>query len=165
MDQNDRLFGHDRDMTSHLLLLCKDLSEEQWNHEYDVGHRTVKATWNHMIGSTMMWTSSMADSPFEWQDTEWGYDDLVKQHRIAYAQFEELARAVIADGRLDETFPDPWNVRRSFGSTILHVTLHNHNHRTEVLHILERLGVQNLPEGDPLEWEWQLRTDGKLPPV
>jgi len=153
MDQNDRLFGHDRDMTSYLLSLCKDLSQEQWDREFDVGHLTLKATWSHTISSTMMWTNSMEGSPIDWSDADWDYEDLVEQHRITYKLFETLARKIIADGRLNETFPDPWNVRRSYGSTIIHVILHNHNHRTEALHILQRLGLPDLPEGDPLEWE------------
>jgi uncharacterized damage-inducible protein DinB len=36
---------------------------------------------------------------------------------------------------------------------IIHAIQHNAQHRGEVLHMLERLGVPNLPEGNPLEWE------------
>jgi hypothetical protein len=31
--------------------------------------------------------------------------------------------------------------------------LHNAQHRSEALHILERLGVPDLREGNPLDWE------------
>ena len=30
---------------------------------------------------------------------------------------------------------------------------HNHSHRTEILHMLARLGVADLIEGDVLSWE------------
>ena len=42
---------------------------------------------------------------------------------------------------------------KSLASTILHVITHNHMHRAELLHILERSGVPGLIEGDVLSWE------------
>jgi uncharacterized damage-inducible protein DinB len=45
----------------------------------------------------------------------------------------------------------------TFGGAILHVILHNAEHRTEVLHILERLGVPNLPEIDHALWDYKRR--------
>ena len=56
---------------------------------------------------------------------------------------------------LDDTFADPdaAAVRQTFGGAIVHVVLHNAQHRGEALHLLERLGVPDLPEGNPLEWE------------
>ena len=71
----------------------------------------------------------------------------------AYDRFETVARELIASGRLDETFVDHYDYPQSFGATILHVILHNQQHRSDVLHILQRLGKSELPEGDPQEWE------------
>ncbi|MCC6705533.1 MAG: hypothetical protein IT334_11690, partial [Thermomicrobiales bacterium] len=50
-------------------------------------------------------------------------------------------------------------------ASILHVIMHGQTHRTEILHMLHRLGIEDLPEGDPQEWEWHLRDVGKLPPA
>ena len=40
---------------------------------------------------------------------------------------------------------------------IAHVLTHNHFHRAELLHMLARLGLPDLPEGDLLSWEQQTR--------
>jgi len=166
MDQNDRLFGHDRGMTLHLLSLCKDLTDEQWDREFDIGHRTLRSTWAHTIGAIDFWRSQMEGGPIDdWAPDVVTYEVLVARHREAYDRFESFARQAIADGRLDETFEDHWQVRHSIGATILHVILHNQTHRTDVLHIMQRLGVDDLPEGDPQEWEWHLREQGMLPKI
>lgn len=49
---------------------------------------------------------------------------------------------------------------QSFGATIFQVIHHNAGHRSEVLHILQRLGVPDLPDGDPQEWE---HLTGRIP--
>jgi hypothetical protein len=36
---------------------------------------------------------------------------------------------------------------------ILHFIMHSHQHRAELLHVLARLGVAGLIEGDVLSWE------------
>ena len=45
------------------------------------------------------------------------------------------------------------SVHGRFGGTITHVITHNMHHRGEVLHMLSRLGLTDLPEGDLLSWE------------
>jgi uncharacterized damage-inducible protein DinB len=99
----------------------------------------------------------MTGSPIEWRQEHLTPDDIRKEHATSYDRFEAFARGIISADQLGETFEDRWNVRQSFGATILHVILHNHVHRSDVLHILQRLGKEDLPEGDPQEWEWQLR--------
>lgn len=166
MDQNDRLFGHDRWMTEHLRTLCSGLSDEEWDREFDVGHKTLRASWLHTIGTYDWWRSQMESLPLEdWEPEAVTYEVLLARHHEAYDRFENFARSAIADGRLDETFVDHWQVEHSIGASILHVILHNHNHRTEILHIMQRLGMDDLPEGDPQEWEWELRRQGSLPPA
>ena len=44
-------------------------------------------------------------------------------------------------------------VQKSYAGTILHVITHDHMHRAEIRHMLQRLGVQGLIEGDVLSWE------------
>lgn len=71
----------------------------------------------------------------------------------AYGKFADVARDLVTSWRLEETFVDHYQYPQSFGATILHVIYHNVQHRSEVLHILQRLGMDDLPEGDPQEWE------------
>jgi uncharacterized damage-inducible protein DinB len=165
MNQNERLIGHDRDMSLHLLSLCKDLSDEAWDRDFDIGHRTLRETWCHMVLSIDFWIGWMTGQPIEWNPQRWSYAEIAEALGTSQRAFESLAWQIIAENRLDETFVDHWDVRHSLGSTILHVILHNHTHRSDVLHMLQRLGVEDLPEGDPQEWEWRLREQGQLPPA
>jgi uncharacterized damage-inducible protein DinB len=80
-------------------------------------------------------------------------DNLLVRHTRSYDHFERVARELVDSGRLDETFVDHNAFRQGYGATILHVTLHNAQHRGEVLHILRRVVKIELPEGDPQEWE------------
>ncbi|MEZ4626110.1 MAG: DinB family protein [Thermomicrobiales bacterium] len=161
----DRLFGHDRGMTNHYLELCRNLTDEQWDREFDVGMHTLRRSFDHMNEAVELWMGSMTGVPNhrELEDKTW--DQLVGEHRSGYDRFETFARQVIADGRLDETFEDHWKVRHSYGASILH----DHAQPDpphEILHMLHGLGLDDLPEGDPQEWEWALRTRiGVLPPA
>ena len=42
---------------------------------------------------------------------------------------------------------------RTYGGTIAHVITHSMHHRAQLLYLLRRLGVENVPEGDVLSWE------------
>ncbi len=52
---------------------------------------------------------------------------------------------------------DHFAFRQTFGATINHVVWHNAQRRDEVLHILERLGVPDLSQGDLQESEHATR--------
>ncbi|RIK27603.1 MAG: hypothetical protein DCC55_39315 [Chloroflexi bacterium] len=47
--------------------------------------------------------------------------------------------------------------QKSYGGAIAHVLTHNMAHCTEILHILTRLGLPDLIEGDVLSWEQRFR--------
>lgn len=79
---------------------------------------------------------------------------------MIYTDFAEYARRLQADDRLDELYLDVLDeppTPKSFGGTIAHVITHNMHHRAELLHMLGRFGVPNLPEGDVLVWEMLAR--------
>jgi uncharacterized damage-inducible protein DinB len=153
MDLLDRMLGHDRWTTKRLLTLSNDLSDTQLDQEFDIGHRTLRKTFDHMILVTESWTGQMVGEPVPYEPTHASVDDMLARHARAYDRFETVARDLVASGRLDETFVDSYSYPESFGATILHVVFHNVQHRGEVLHILQRLGMDDLPEGDPQEWE------------
>ena len=59
---------------------------------------------------------------------------------------------------LDETYEmDNPPVFKTFGGTILHVLTHTTVHRWELQHILQRLGIADLIEGDALTWDTRIR--------
>lgn len=156
MDLLDRLLANDRWNTGRILQLSRGLSESEFNQPFDVGHQTLGATLEHMIFSLEVWAAAMAGEPMPDQTAESSPEAWSDRHERAAASFAALARQLSDQQRLDDTFLDPWieaATPRTFGTTIVHVLLHNAQHRNEALHILQRLGVANLPDGDPKEWE------------
>jgi uncharacterized damage-inducible protein DinB len=153
MDLLDRLLGHDRWTTNHLLDLSSGLSGAQLDQEFDIGHRTLRRTFDHMNLATEFWTGFMIGKPIPWEPALPSLPEVRERHERVYDQFAQVARQLHTDQRLDETFVDHYDYPQSYGATILHVILHNQQHRSEVLHILQRLDVPNVPEADPQEWE------------
>jgi uncharacterized damage-inducible protein DinB len=157
MDLLDRLVEHDRWATTELLELGRGLTDEQLDQSFDIGHRTVRATFDHMIFNLGFWTALMAGQPPEGQQEDRTIAALADRHERYYQTFAGLARRVRDELRIDETFTDHYDSPMTFGGAILHVILHNAEHRTEVLHIFERLGVQGLPEIDHALWDYKRR--------
>jgi len=164
MDLLDRLLGHDRWTTAQLLERCRELRTEQWMQPFDLGHRTLEATFLHMIGNVRGWTELMAELPVQPSAAEAATtaDDLIAAWPIAYADFATLAREIADAGRWDATYVDILDDpprSKTFGGTIAHVITHNMQHRGEIIHMLTRLGLANVLEGDLLSWEQQARPD------
>lgn len=153
MDLLDRLLGHDRWTTGRLMTMARGLSDVQLDRDFDIGHRTLRQTFAHMIRAMELWTGLMAGTPNDREDMPTSVDDLLARHARAYDRFEGVARELVARNRLDETFTDHHDFPQSYGSTIFQVVMHNQQHRGELLHMLQRLGVPDLPDGDPQEWE------------
>jgi uncharacterized damage-inducible protein DinB len=157
MDLLDRLLGHDDWATAQLLDLCRGLTDAQLDRPFDVGHRSVRATFDHMVYNVAFWTASMAGQPVDARRDDRQLAALIERHERSYAAFATFARRVRDEQRLDETFVDHFGGPMTFGGAILHVVLHNAEHRGEVLHILERLGVPDLPEVDHGLWDFKRR--------
>ncbi len=162
MDLLDRLLGHDAWTTRQLLLRCRDLSDEQIHRRFDVGHESVHATLVHVVGNVRIWTDLMAGTP-RTVDRSWRglpVDELIARHHAAAADFATLDRRIRDEGRLDEEWTDTLDdppTAKSYGGAIAHVLTHDMHHRGELLHMLHRLGLPDLPEGDVLTWEATLR--------
>ena len=154
MDLLDRQLEHDRWATTQLLELSRGLTGAQLDHEFDVGHRTLRATFEHMIFSVAFWTASMTEQPVTEPRDDRSLVTLFNRHERSYTTFAALSHQVRDEQRLEETIADHDGACVTLGATILHVLVHNVQHRLEAWHILERLGVPDLPEGDPKEWEW-----------
>ncbi len=160
MNLLDRMLGHDRWTTMQLLDLSEGLTDAQLDQPFDIGHRTLRATVEHMIHGVEVWAAAMAAQSVDPQGDDHSLTALSERHARAYATFPSAARLIHDEQRLDYTFLDPWTesaTPRTFGGTIIHVGLHNAQHRSETLHILGRLGVPELPDGDPLEWEHETK--------
>jgi uncharacterized damage-inducible protein DinB len=157
MDLLDRMLGHDRWATTQLLERCGTLTDAQLDQEFDIGHSSLRETLDHMIYVIDFWTGWMSGRPVEHDRTTLRRDRslaaLVERHERFQPAFAAFARQAADEQRLDETFIDHYDVRQSIGATILQLLMHNQQHRSEIRHMLERLGVPDLWDYDPQEWE------------
>lgn len=162
MDLLDRLLGHDAWTTRQLLPLCQKLSDEQLDREFDIGHRTVRRTFHHIIRNMEVWTDLMAGRAVRENlgtrpegVTVEAFIERLDRVAVDLATF---ARDVAERNAWDEKFVDVLDnppVEKSLGGGIAHVITHSMHHRAQLLYLLRRLGVQGLPEGDVLSWERQ----------
>jgi uncharacterized damage-inducible protein DinB len=159
VDLLDRLLGHDAWTTQEILNRCSGLSDQELNQDFDIGHRTVYETLVHMISNVSTWTDLMeGNSVVPGRETWEGLPmaTLIEWHERAYGNFAQIACRIRDDGRWDELWLDVLDkppAFKSFGGAITHVITHDMHHRSELLHMLARLGLDGLPEGDALTWE------------
>jgi uncharacterized damage-inducible protein DinB len=166
MDLLDRLLGHDAWTTRQILDRCNEVNPADLHRKIDAGHETVYETLVHMIGNVRVWTDLMEGREVVSEKGSWAnlsVHDLKARHDEASADFASFACRIRDQGRLDDLWVDTLdNPPRSktYGGAIAHVVTHNMHHRGELLHMLSRLGVKNLLEGDVLSWEETISTAG-----
>jgi uncharacterized damage-inducible protein DinB len=153
LDLLDRLVGHDAWATRQYLDLSRGVPDAQLDQPFDIGHQTLRATFEHLIFNIEAWTAMMTGKPHTASRDDRSLADLVDRHARAAAAFAAFARQAQDEQHLDATFIDDAGSRQTLGGTILHVFVHNAEHRSEARHLLERLGVPDLPEVWPQEWE------------
>ena len=162
MDILDRLLQHDHWTTRHLLEQCRVLADAEWDARFDVGHGSIRSTILHMIINVEVWTDLMLNQTMR---SEVRYDgplveQLIARWEDAYNEFSDLAYQLAEEERLDslwlDTLDNPPRAK-SYGGTISHVVTHNMQHRAEMIHMMTRLGVQDVIEGDLLSWERSAR--------
>lgn len=164
MDILDRLLAHDAWTTRQILERCRELSTTQIRAKFGAGHESVHETLVHMIGNVRVWTDLMSGEIFSKTGSAWdelSLEALIERHEAASADFAALATGVRNWDRLDELWIDQLDdppTAKTFGGAIAHVLTHNMHHRCELLHMLSRLGLSGLPEGDVLSWEATLST-------
>ena len=156
-DLLDRLLGHDAWTTRQLLLLCQNLTDEQLDREFEIGHRTVRATLLHIIWNMEVWSDLMSGQAVRASHGT-SVSSMIERLDRASADLARLARAVAKRGGWDERFVDSLDsppAEKTYGGGIAHVITHSMHHRAQLLYLLRRLGVEGLPEGDVLSWEQQ----------
>ena len=93
------------------------------------------------------------------QERSWdglSVDDFLTRHDAAMDDFAALARRIRDERRYDDEWIDALDdppTAKTYGGAIAHVITHDMHHRGELLHMLGRLGLRDLPEGDVLSWE------------
>ena len=161
MDLLDRLLEHDAWTTGQLLDRCRALSDDQLDRPFDIGHRTVRATLQHIIFNMEAWSALMAGAttlpprpPREGESLSTLADRLTR----AAAVLAHVAHAVRAREGWDDRWLDVLDsppTEKTYGGAIAHVITHSMHHRAQLLYMLRQLGLTALPEGDVLSWEQQ----------
>jgi uncharacterized damage-inducible protein DinB len=162
MDLLDRLLAHDAWTTGQLLLRCRELTDEQLDREIDIGHRTVRATLAHIIRNVEVWADLMGGQPVRADEGAQGHrrtiPSLTARLERASGDLANVARCVARGGRWDERWLDVLDrppMEKTYGGGIAHIITHSMHHRAQLLYMLRRLGLTNLPEGDVFSWEQQ----------
>jgi uncharacterized damage-inducible protein DinB len=163
MDLLDRLLGHDAWTTRLLLSRCRELTDEQLDREFDIGHRTVRATLLHILRNMEVWAELMSGRAARAKNVQMedgSVAAMIVRLDDAAADLARVARSIAVrgewNGRFLDTLDDP-PTEHSFGGGIAHVITHSMHHRAQLLYMLRKLGLEGLPEGDVLSWEQQLR--------
>jgi uncharacterized damage-inducible protein DinB len=164
MDLLDRLLGHDIWTTQQLLLICHGLTDEQLDREFDIGHRTLRATLLHIVRNVEVWSDLMSGQPVREDPGPLGRSIPALSARldVAGTDLSRVARAVAQCEGWDEKWVDYLDdppTEKTYGGAIAHVITHSMHHRAQLLYLLRRSGVQDLPEGDVLSWEHRARKE------
>ena len=159
MDLLDRLLEHDAWTTRQLLLKCRGLPDEQLDRDFDIGHRTLRRTFFHIIRNVEVWADLMAGCPVRPdQDRSVGRTVAALELRLdhATADLARVSRSVASRAAWDEQWVDTLDVpskRKTYGSGVAHIITHSMHHRAQLLYMLRKLGMEELPEGDVFSWE------------
>lgn len=160
MNTLDRFLGHDLATTREFLHICLDLTDEQMDWVFDAGWETLRKTFDHMISNIEIWTDLMMERSVQLHPGETSARQLLDRLESSYAKFAAFARQIVREGRLDDLWTDVLDkppAQKSFGGAIGHVITHNMHHRAEVMHMMHRLGLKNIPEGDLMGWDQRNR--------
>jgi uncharacterized damage-inducible protein DinB len=153
VDFLDRLLDHDRWATHQLLATSASLTDAQLDQEFDIGHRTLRATFEHLVFNIEAWTAIAAQAPLERHAPNPSLATIAERYDRAQAAFSTLARRLRDESLLDTLFTDHFDEQQSYGAVVIHVLLHNEGHRTEIVHLLARLGETEPPEVDHALWD------------
>jgi uncharacterized damage-inducible protein DinB len=130
--------------------------------DFDIGHRTLRETIDHLAFNIDAWTAMMEGRPLSEDRDASSFDALRRRVVAAYDRFTAFALRAREEGRLDDTFRHAmFPSTHTISSAILHVSLHDEWHRSEIAHILQRLGVDPVPEADHALWD-AMRHAGEL---
>lgn len=163
MDILERYLGYEAWTLRYMIVRSRELTRAQLHQEFDIGNGTLHATLSHIIRNIEVWRDLMRNGlqsggVHEYPPLHDNADNYLQRYEEAMADFSQLARELATAGRLDETYMDILDkppTAKSYGGTILHLLTHTTVHRWEVQHILQRLGITDIIEGDALSWEAQ----------
>jgi len=161
MDLLDRLLEHDAWTTHQLIERCEELPDEQLDRDFDIGHRSIRATLRHIISNMEVWSALMAGVAVPRStslDHQESMEDLGRRLDVAAQRLAHVATSVADREAWDDRWLDILDEppgEKTYGGAIAHVITHSMHHRAQLLYMLGQLGLRDLPEGDVLSWEHQ----------
>ena len=156
-----KLLRHDVWTTSQLLELCRPLSDEQLDREFDIGHRTLRATFDHVVHNMEVWPALMSELTHT-RSSDRSVDGLLQRLEIAAKRLLWLAESIDQRGAWDTTWVDSLDdppQKKSYATTFAHVVTHGMHHRAQLFFMMRCSGIENLPEGDVFSWETATQLD------
>ena len=158
MDLLDRLLAHDAWTTSRLLEQSRALSEAQLDTNFDLGHQTVRLTFAHVIYNLEVWTALMEGRDARALEERFTLGALEQRLKQTAPRLAALACRIrdqqLWDALWTDTLDNPPR-QKTYGGGIGHILTHGVHHRAQIIHMLKRLGVKGVLEGDLLSWEAQ----------
>ena len=157
MDLLDRLLGHDAWTTRRLLEHCRGLDDERLDREHDFAHRSLRATFLHIVRNMEVWSDLMAGVAVRTnrsaEPTGRSIEGLMARLDRAAVDLAHIAREVRArdawDERWVDTLDDP-PTEKTYGGAIAHLITHSMHHRAQVIQLLREVGAPTPIEGDVL---------------
>lgn len=146
----DRLLHHDVWTTGQLLEHCDQLTDAQLDHEFDIGHRTIRATFHHIIHKMEVWSLLMSGDPVVRQHDR-SRNALATRLGVAGQRLAKIGRSIAFRSVWNETWIDHLEdppQAKSYGTSIAHVITHSMHHRAQLLYMMRQSGLENLPEAD-----------------
>jgi uncharacterized damage-inducible protein DinB len=156
VDLLDRLLGHDAWTTAQLLELCASFTDAQLDREFDIGPGTLRKTFDHLIWNTEAWSAAMEGATAVQRPTDKTIVGFQQRLKDAAERLRRVARPVADANTWDHLYTDQLDQppsQRPLGTAIAHVITHSMHHRAQILNMLKRSGVTDLPEGDVFSWE------------
>jgi|SRR5580658_1856598 uncharacterized damage-inducible protein DinB len=154
----EKLLRHDAWTTRLLLTRAADLSDAALDQLFDMGHRTLRRTFRHIVHNMECWCDLIfgrsqrcgTDVPDD------GIPALLVRLDSVAAELVAVGQSFAAGGCDDDVFTDYLDDpprQKSVGTALVHLATHGMHHRAQCLWMMRQLGLQNLPEGDAFSWE------------
>ncbi len=151
----ERLLGHDAWTTRQLLLRCRELSDEQLDRPFELGDKSLRETFHHLIDVMERHTGFLlGQTNTASHREETSLESMLTCLTLVSKAFADIALRIERQGREDELITNPRNGnKRTYGGVIAHLITHSMHHRAQILAMLDSLGVPDVLEGDALGWE------------
>lgn len=161
MDLLDRFLGHDAWTTRQLLEICSTLDDGALDREFDIGHRTLRRTLDHIIRNMEIWSALMSSDEVR-PGNDRTIPGMLERLTTAANRLESVSRRIADANAWDELWTDHLDDpprQKRYGTAIAHVVTHSMHHRAQVLYMLRLSNVESLPEGDVFSWEATVRAE------